>query len=30
MAAPLVICGVLKTAYDLALFAAFRRAEPRA
>jgi hypothetical protein len=25
-----VICGVLKTAYDLALFAAFRRAEPRA
>jgi hypothetical protein len=30
MAAPLVICGVLKTAYDIALFAAFRRAEPRA
>jgi MFS family permease len=30
MAAPLVICGVLKIAYDLALFAAFRRAEPRA
>ena len=30
MAAPLVICGVLKTAYDLALFTAFRRAEPRA
>src|SRR6267143_1354773 len=30
MAAPLVICGVLKTAYDLALFVAFRRAEPRA
>src|SRR6185295_10456209 len=29
MAAPLVICGVLKIAYDLALFAAFRRAEPR-
>src|SRR5439155_557212 len=28
MAAPLVICGVLKTAYDLALFTAFRRAEP--
>src|SRR5207237_825697 len=30
MAAPLVICGVLQTAYDLALFTAFRRAEPRA
>ena len=29
MAAPLVLCGVLKIAYDLALFAAFRRAEPR-
>ena len=29
MAAPLVVCGVLKIAYDLALFAAFRRAEPR-
>ena len=27
MAAPLVACGVLKIAYDLALFAAFRRAE---
>ncbi|HEY7240839.1 MAG TPA: MFS transporter [Burkholderiales bacterium] len=27
MAAPLVLCGVLKIAYDLALFAAFRRAE---
>jgi predicted MFS family arabinose efflux permease len=27
MAAPLVTCGVLKIAYDLALFAAFRRAE---
>jgi predicted MFS family arabinose efflux permease len=27
MAAPLVACGVLKVAYDLALFAAFRRAE---
>jgi MFS family permease len=25
MAAPLVLCGVLKIAYDLALFAAFRR-----
>jgi MFS family permease len=29
MAAPLVLCGVLKTAYDLALFAAFRRVPPR-
>jgi hypothetical protein len=29
MAAPLVACGVLKIAYDVALFAAFRRAEPR-
>ena len=29
MAAPLVACGVLKIAYDLALFAAFRRAETR-
>jgi predicted MFS family arabinose efflux permease len=29
MAAPLVICGVLKIAYDVALFAAFRRAERR-
>jgi MFS family permease len=29
MAAPLVICGVLKIAYDLALFAAFRRVEAR-
>jgi sugar phosphate permease len=29
LAAPLVICGVLKIAYDLALFAAFRRAEHR-
>ena len=27
MAAPLVLCGVLKISYDLALFAAFRRAE---
>jgi MFS family permease len=27
MAAPLVGCGVLKIAYDLALFAAFRRVE---
>ena len=30
MAAPLVACGVLKIAYDLALFAAFRRAEREA
>jgi hypothetical protein len=29
MAAPLVACGVLKIAYDLALFAAFRRTQPR-
>ena len=29
MAAPLVACGVLKIAYDLALFAAFRRVGPR-
>jgi hypothetical protein len=27
MAAPLIACGVLKIAYDFALFAAFRRAE---
>jgi MFS family permease len=27
LAAPLVLCGVLKIAYDLALFAAFRRVE---
>jgi MFS family permease len=30
MAAPLVACGVLKIAYDLALFAGFRRVEARA
>ena len=29
MATPLVACGVLKIAYDLALFAAFRRVESR-
>jgi MFS family permease len=29
MAAPLIACGVLKIAYDIALFAAFRRAEAR-
>jgi MFS family permease len=29
MAVPLVACGVLKIAYDLALYAAFRRVEPR-
>ena len=28
MAAPLVACGVLKIAYDLALFAAFRKVKP--
>jgi len=28
MAAPLVACGVLKVAYDLALFAAFRKLRP--
>lgn len=30
MAAPLVACGVLKIAYDFALFAAFRRVERKA
>jgi Major Facilitator Superfamily len=30
MAAPLVACGILKIAYDLALFAAFRRVEAAA
>ena len=29
MATPLVGCGVLKIAYDLALFAAFRRVEQK-
>jgi MFS family permease len=29
LAAPLVACGVLKIAYDLALFAAFRKVAPR-
>jgi MFS family permease len=29
MATPLVACGVLKIAYDLALFAGFRRVAPR-
>jgi hypothetical protein len=29
LAAPLVACGVLKIAYDLALYAAFRRVPPR-
>lgn len=28
-ATPLVVCGVLKTAYDLALFTAFRKIAPR-
>jgi MFS family permease len=30
LSAPLIACGVLKIAYDLALFAAFRRTQPRA
>ena len=30
LATPLVLCGVLKIAYDLALFAGFRKVEPRA
>jgi MFS family permease len=30
LAAPLLACGLLKIAYDLALYAAFRRVEPRA
>jgi predicted MFS family arabinose efflux permease len=29
VAAPLVACGVLKIAYDLALYAGFRRVAPR-
>ncbi|HLX81596.1 MAG TPA: MFS transporter [Burkholderiales bacterium] len=29
MATPLVLCGVLKIAYDVALFSAFRRVKPR-
>jgi MFS family permease len=29
MAAPLIACGVLKIAYDLALYTAFRRVKPR-
>ena len=29
MSAPLVACGVLKIVYDLALFAAFRRVQPK-
>jgi hypothetical protein len=29
MATPLIACGVLKIAYDVALYAAFRRAEAR-
>jgi MFS family permease len=28
MSAPLILCGVLKTAYDVALFFAFRRVQP--
>ena len=30
MSAPLVACGMLKIAYDLALFAGFRKVAPRA
>jgi hypothetical protein len=29
MSAPLVVCGVLKIAYDFALFAGFRKVAPR-
>jgi hypothetical protein len=29
LAAPLIACGVLKTTYDLALFALFRKTEVR-
>jgi hypothetical protein len=29
MATPLVICGVLKSAYDVALLAMFRKVRPR-
>jgi hypothetical protein len=29
MAAPLVVCGVLKSLYDLALLAMFRRVRPK-
>jgi hypothetical protein len=29
MAAPLVVCGVLKSIYDLALLAMFRTVRPR-
>jgi hypothetical protein len=29
MAAPLVLCGVLKSAYDVALLLMFRRVQPR-
>jgi hypothetical protein len=29
MSAPLLACGVLKIAYDLALFALFRKVAPR-
>jgi hypothetical protein len=29
MATPLIACGVLKIAYDIALFVAFRRVDPR-
>jgi len=29
MAAPLVLCGVLKSAYDVALLTKFRKVRPR-
>jgi hypothetical protein len=29
MSAPLIACGVLKIAYDVALFAGFRKVAPR-
>jgi hypothetical protein len=29
MAAPLVLCGVLKIVYDVALYVAFRRSDPK-
>ena len=29
MATPLVLCGVLKSAYDVALLLMFRRVQPR-
>jgi hypothetical protein len=29
MSAPLIACGLLKIAYDVALFAGFRKVSPR-